>query len=628
MMRFGFVFIFLCTLLSLTAQESVDTSTTYPGTRYFSWQFPAEFHELDTTALESIQRYHPAQIGSFSPGTHLGDIGQPTKLLLYDNQQTLGLDYGLHAYDAYKKSIANVRFYDTPKAYSHIRYVQAAQDENKIQAEYTRNFGKYANLALDYNKIRHTGAFANQASNHTNIGVSSWWRNKRDGYRGYTFLATNMTKQQENGGITFTKDSLEALDLDIDPSSIPVVLSGAKLKEFQMQAGLKQYFRLQAADSSSSKSTDKFLVHAFDYQGIKNTYEDVIGKDSSLIAYYGLLSQDSSDFYRQLEGYYIQNSLSFNFGYVNKRDDSLADYSSNIDIGIRHKYFEHTHNKFAFESGNELFAFGTLYQQNKKSTTKASLQFGYLDSREEFEFVIDKRYNVHENRDLTLGVHSTYKRPNTQQVSFYSNDDLVWSHKGLSHTENASLKAVYGLKRQRVTLSAKAHFLNDYVYIDGNLSMRQSPNMQMIFQFGLGKNFNVGKFHLDNVLHYQYLSNSKVLNLPNFISSHQLYFKNKVIKNRMWWLIGTSLDYTNKYKASAYHPGLSNFYQSTTELPSVISWDAYTTIKVQRFALFVKAENINQAISASNSYFLTPSHPMRDFTIRFGVNWGWFDNVR
>lgn len=52
--------------------------------------------------------------------------------------------------------------------------------------------------------------------------------------------------------------------------------------------------------------------------------------------------------------------------------------------------------------------------------------------------------------------------------------------------------------------------------------------------------------------------------------------------------------------------------------------DFFVNAKIKQTRLYLKAEHINSSITG-NSFYSSPSYPYRDFLIRFGLVWNFFN---
>ena len=74
----------------------------------------------------------------------------------------------------------------------------------------------------------------------------------------------------------------------------------------------------------------------------------------------------------------------------------------------------------------------------------------------------------------------------------------------------------------------------------------------------------------------------------------------------------------------AYDPLLAEFYvQNDTNIGNFPRLDFFINAKIRQTRIFFKAEHFNAAFSGRD-YFSAPNYPYRDFLVRFGIVWNFF----
>jgi hypothetical protein len=66
------------------------------------------------------------------------------------------------------------------------------------------------------------------------------------------------------------------------------------------------------------------------------------------------------------------------------------------------------------------------------------------------------------------------------------------------------------------------------------------------------------------------------------------------------------------------------FVQNEKEIGNHPNFDFFINAKIQRTRIYIKAEHFNSALSGNN-FYSSPNNPSRDFTIRFGLVWNFFN---
>ena len=142
----------------------------------------------------------------------------------------------------------------------------------------------------------------------------------------------------------------------------------------------------------------------------------------------------------------------------------------------------------------------------------------------------------------------------------------------------------------------------------------------------LDKEFKFGKFAIDNSFVYQNVNQKgDYLNLPEFISRNTFYYSNTILKGAMFFQTGISLKYFSKYFANEYNPALSSFHvQNQKKIGGFPLIDLFVNAKIKQTRLFLKAEHFNSTFTGNN-FYSSPSYPYRDFIIRFGLVWNFFN---
>lgn len=90
---------------------------------------------------------------------------------------------------------------------------------------------------------------------------------------------------------------------------------------------------------------------------------------------------------------------------------------------------------------------------------------------------------------------------------------------------------------------------------------------------------------------------------------------------------GLTAKYFEAFYAKAYNPVLADFvlqnYQKIGDYPIV---DFFINFKIKRFKLYFKLQHLNALLKKEHpDYYVAPLQPYRDFNIRFGVRWIFFN---
>lgn len=136
----------------------------------------------------------------------------------------------------------------------------------------------------------------------------------------------------------------------------------------------------------------------------------------------------------------------------------------------------------------------------------------------------------------------------------------------------------------------------------------------------------LGNFALDNTILYQKTEQQDaILNVPEIVTRNTIYYTNYLFKKALFLQTGISLNYFSSYYANEYNPVIGEFFvQNEKQIGNHPNLDFFINAKIQRTRIYFKAEHFNSALMGNN-FYASPNNPSRDFTIRFGLIWNFFN---
>ena len=132
----------------------------------------------------------------------LGNNGNAAYPILFSPILDAGWDAGFHAFDLYKFTLDNTRFYQTTKPYTQLGYYLGSGKQQVVKVLQTQNIKPNWNAGIDYQLISSPGTFQTQNTNDNSYRLFSNYRGKRKRYGAYLVLLGNKLNSSENGGIT------------------------------------------------------------------------------------------------------------------------------------------------------------------------------------------------------------------------------------------------------------------------------------------------------------------------------------------------------------------------------------------------------------------------------------------
>jgi len=180
--------------------------------------------------------------------------------------------------------------------------------------------------------------------------------------------------------------------------------------------------------------------------------------------------------------------------------------------------------------------------------------------------------------------------------------------------------------------------INDFLYFSNDAPIADDSRFQQILvtpkqysndiqHLGLqvSKEFNYKKFGFDTRLLFQEVYQSDaILNVPRLTTRNTLYYANHFYKKALYLQTGITAHYFSKYYANDFNPIIGSFFvQNQQEIGNYPVFDLFVNAKIKTFRVFIKAEHLNSRFN-NTAYYAAPNQPYRDFIIRFGLTWTFF----
>ncbi|CAN5167659.1 hypothetical protein BH09BAC2_BH09BAC2_14440 [soil metagenome] len=561
-----------------------------------------------------------------------------------------GWDAGFHAFDVYRYSLQQARFYKTTKPFTRLTYLLASGKEQLVNVLHTQNISTNWNFGFDYRLIATPGFYKSQNTNHNNYRLFSNYTGKRKRYNAYLVLVGNKLNASENGGIR--NDSLISDPQFKKRFTIPVNLSGdTRFSQNYFSSNVstgnryrdftffyRHSYDVGKKDSIAvNDSTTEYLFypklrfqHTFSYNKYRFQYRDTLdnGTDAAL----------DSAFYKQRYDTAIAISLTgMNFNLEDKWEVITNDFSLRqfpetknpaqfIDAGIRlenlngsfslgvHKYYNIVvHGEYHNKTRNkkwDAFAKGDLYVNGLNAGD----------------------YNLHASVRRTLSGKLGDVKISFQDVnrspSFIFNEASSFNFKNgsLSKKENWIVFAataenpLFNILVRNISITNFTYF-TDYYHTTQEAALLNILQGKASKKFRLTKHFNL----YSDVLLQQTTSNSPI-RLPLLFTRQRLAFEGFFFKN-LNLSTGLDVSYSSPYKYYDYSPVNGQFVPqdtvTTKNLPNVA---AFFNFRIKTFTGLLKLENLNalnlaNGLSFTNNNFTAPHYATPGLLFRIGVQW-------
>lgn len=557
-----------------------------------------KFKTFDFTDLDGFQRYRSEILNR--PYLRIGNLGLAARRL-----DTIELETDLYSimgdYQPYLYSVKNIQFYQTKKPFTSLHYINGAESEQYFRLLHTQNFNQKGNFSFSYNRITSEGFFVDQFTNHTNLQANYNLRSKNDKFASKALFSLNVLEALENGGIELAENE--------DPTDNTILLS-VNLNEAQSKLR-GQYFQAHNAyrffDNDSSLFKCMSFFHQFAWNKNSRNYEDLVASNVNFYdnEYFNLTNTRDTSFIEE---------LNHQFG-ITLLDDKLSFAYEMREMGVFQNYIiqDDIYSTYINFSYDDSLANGALSVLGRQGIA------GFHQEENKYQLSYDAEFKSI-NYQILFVNHQQRANPlmskhRTNHFFFDKEFDLVKRQK-------FQLLVNHNATKSRIIVSQE--ILNDFIYLDSSSIPNQHNNALNLLRISIQKDMSFLKhFRFNHQLTYQSISNDDILPLPEFSSSHSLFYGNKFFKGSLSLQLG--LDYTFVLSSTGYryNPALASFHltNGSQDLPDIHQLDLFMNLGITEAArLFIKMENVLLPTFSEESYFVH-NQPIPGRALKVGLYW-------
>lgn len=594
------------------------------------------------SSVNDFDRFYPVP----SDYQYLGNNGSAAFPLIFSPNVNPGWDAGFHAYDVYKFTLEETKFYKTTRPFSLLGYQLASGQEQMVMAQHTQNIKPNFNAGFDYRLINSPGQFINQNNNHNAVRFFSNYQSKRKRYNAFLVLLSNTIRSSENGGIVNDSFLLSpnykdrfAIDVNIGnktsyrPNPFSTKVSTGNIYRNGV-VFLRQSYDIGQKDSVAvNDSTTEYLFyprlrlqHSFSYNSNRYQYVDQNADSAVYKNWYDInLPAAFSDTVSFLERWtLLENDFALVSFPVAKNPAqfllagvTLQNIKGELAGGTEHFYNIKLHGEYKNLTRNRLWDLqlkGEFYLNGLNSgdyNVTANLsrylnkKFGdiklfFLNTNRTPSFIFDDRSSFH------LGTSNNFKKENI--ISFGGTAENPYINLGFAN-----------------------HLITNYTYFDNFFQATQSSKIINIIQASADKKIKLRKhlfWYLNATL--QQTDASAPVRFPLLFTRSRVAFEGQFFQN-LGLSTGLEIRYYTPYKANNYSPLNGQFVpQDSVTISNKPDIAVFLHFRIKSFTGFIRAENLN-TVSFQNGFgfvdnnFAAPTYPTQGLIIRFGVRW-WFVN--
>jgi len=578
----------------------------------------------------------------------LGNNGTAAYPILFTPFLKAGWDAGFHAYDVYKFSLDNTRFFQTTKPYTELGYYLASGKEQVVKVLQTQNIKPNWNAGIQYQLISSPGFFQTQNTNDNSYRFFSNYRGKRKRYGAYLVLLGNKLNSSENGGI-------KADSFLLDPTrknrlAVPVNLGGdnptpnifsTKINTGNLYSNFTAFFR-QSYDVGKkdsvivNDSTTNYLFyprlrfqHSITYMSSRYEFKDTLS-DPKFAASDSAFFKDHYDTsLSPIRGLNLNvqdrwKFVSNDFAIVSFPDSkNLGQF---LEAGLRLENFSGY-----FESGKKNFFNIVLHGEYRNKTRNRKWDANLNGELYTAGFNAGD-FNVYASLARTLN-----KKFGDVQVSFQNvNRSPSYIYEGNSSfnfgntldTKKENITVLTAIANNpRFTLMARNISIANFAYFKNFYQTDQFNGLVNITQVTASTHAKIlGHLNLYSDFIVQQTAGNNPVRVPLFYTRQRLAFEGTFFKN-LNLSTGIDVNYNTPYKPYNYSPVMGQFFpQDSITVSNLPQINGFFNFRIKSFFAFINVENLNtlnpqQHFEFTNNNFVAPLYPTPGLIIRFGVKW-------
>ena len=556
-----------------------------------------------------------------------------------EGQTYTTLDYSLKPRNTYPEfgfkakhfnyfQVDDIKYYSVATPLTELYFKTVMEQGQSVDAFITLNTTERFNFSLAYRGIRSLGKYSNQLSSNGNFRFTTSYFSKNKKYSINAHFTGQDLLNGENGGITTLSDFEGENTTYKDRARLQVYLTDAKSFMRGKRFFIDHKFKLNSKKAENSI----FVNHQFNFENKFFEFNQAslsTSLESGTIqrfgsSYVGSNLKDQTRYSRMFNkfGASYQNVLlgEFNFFVENFTSRHLFDKVLILDAGVIPNLLKQNLTAFGgqynYRKGNwnGYFLYNKAISEQTFSTIEASVKYA-LDSDTTFQ----------------AKFQNTSKLPDN---NFVLNQSSYIGYNWNNNFANEKINTLDVIATTKwVNVSAQASIFNDYLYFSNDditavtqiITPKQYNKTINYLSVKASKEIKFRKWALDNTILYQNVTQEDaILNVPQLVTRNSLYYTDYLFKKALFLQTGITVNYFTKYYADDYNPVLSEFFtQQQTEIGATPLIDLFVNARIKQTRIFFKAEHLNSGFSKTN-YYSAPNYPYRDFMIRFGLVWNFF----
>jgi hypothetical protein len=541
-------------------------------------------------------------------------------------------EFGFKAKHFNFKEANEIRYSSVATPVTELYFKTVMKQGQNVDAFFTVNISPRLNFSIAYKGLRSEGRYINQLSSTGNFRFTTSYNTINKRYFANAHFVSQDILNEENGGITTIED-FESENPDFqNRERLEVFLTDAKSFLKGKRVFLDHLFRV----NSNKGSNNLYVSHQFNYENKYFEYNQATVQSSV----------GGRTVYRFGDSY--KTSGINDQTHYNKTYNKVGLIYENTTLGKFQFYADDFFSNFYY---NQILILDdeTVPSSLSRRINSIAGQYDYQKNKWTGKFLFTRsvtnqslsnmeaklQYELNDETQLSFQYQNINKLANDNYNLYQSSYvNYNWSNDFKNEKINS---IIVNANSPWVDVSVQYSTLNDHLYFadvstPDQIALRQQiiapaqyANTINYLSVKASNEFKYGKFALDNTILYQKVDQSNaILNVPEFLTRNTLYFSQEMFRKALFLQTGVTFNYFTNYYANEYNPVIAEFFvQNNKEIGNFTNFDFFINAKIQRTRIYLIAEHFNSSFSGNN-FYSSPNNPYRDFMIRFGLVWNFF----
>jgi hypothetical protein len=556
-----------------------------------------------------------------------------------EGQTYATLDYGLKNFAAFPEigfsgkqynymGVNDIKYYSVATPLTELYFKTVMEQGQSLDALIAVNTSERFNFSIAFKGLRSLGKYINQLSSTGNFRFTSSYNtlNKRY-YLNFHFTGQDFLNG-ENGGITTIEDFESENPAYDNRARLEVYLNDAST----FMKGKRVFFDHNFRINGTKGNSNLYLTHQFNYENkffeynqktvLSTVGDEKIKRFGESYVSANIIDQTRYNRMYNKVGVIYENSLLGKFQFF--AEDFRYNYYYNKTLILQSGIVPSSLN-------DKINTIGGQYDYRKNKWNGTFLYSNSISDQSLSNFDAKLKYKLNDKNEFVFQYQMLNKIPdhiyNLYQSSYV---DYNWN-KNFKNEKINNLEAT--AKTQWFDASLQITSLNDHPYFSNDatdpqqqiISPKQYDKAINYLSVKVGREFKWWKLALDNTVLYQQVDqNDDILNVPKIVTRNSLYFTNYFFKKALYLQTGFILNYFTKFYIADYNPVTAEaFVQNERKIGDFPMVDFFVNARIRQTRIFLKAEHFNSKMTGNN-FYTAPNYPYRDFMIRFGLVWNFF----